>query len=91
MIFIFGLESFVGRLYNKTLMYFVDYDNMLLCFCLRSIFMNGVHFYVKTTSKIVVALLFLAKKLRELDLALPEKTRSLNSIKNIPYPNPISL
>ena len=80
MIFIFGLESLVGSLYDKTLIYFVDYDNMLY-FCLRSIFMNGIHFYFKTTSKIVVTLLFLTKKLRELDLALPEKTRSLNCIK----------
>ena len=40
--------------------------------------MNGMHFYLKTTSKIVVTLLFLTKKLRELDLASPEKTRSLN-------------
>ena len=53
----------------------------MLYFCLRSVFMNGMHFYFKTTSKIVVTLLFLTKKLRELDLALPEKTRSLNCIK----------
>ena len=50
---------------------FVDYDNMLLLsFCLRSIFMNGMmRFYFKTTSKIVLTLLFLTTILRELDLA----------------------
>ena len=31
--------------------------------------MNGTRFYFKTTSKIVLTLLFSAKKLRELDLA----------------------
>ena len=67
-------QSFVGRLLKlilKILIYFVDYDNMLLLsFCLRSIFMNGmIRFYFKTTSKIVLTLLFLTRKLRELDLA----------------------
>ena len=46
MVFFFSLESFVGRLWNKSLIYFVDQDNMLLLnFCLRSIFMNLLQNY----------------------------------------------
>ena len=43
--------------------------NMLLNFCLRSIFMNGMCFYFKTTSKIVLKFLISTKKVRGLDLA----------------------
>ena len=43
--------------------------NMLLNFCLCSIFMNGMCFYFKTTSKIVLTFLFSTKKVRDLDLA----------------------
>ena len=43
--------------------------NMLLNFCLRSIFMNGMCFYLKTTSKIVLTFLISTKKVRGLDLA----------------------
>ena len=55
---------------------------LLLNFCLRSVVMNAMRFLIlQTTSKIVLALLFLRSKLREFDLALPEKKRSINSIK----------
>ena len=42
---------------------------MLVNFCLRYIFMNGTRFYLKTTSKIVLPLLFSTKNLSELFLA----------------------
>ena len=65
---------------NKTLIHFADYDNMLLFnFCSGSIVMNAMRFYFKTTSKIVLTILFLTKKLRELDLAQPGKKHSVNS------------
>ena len=42
---------------------------LLLNLCWHSIFMNWIHFYFKTTSKIILTLLFLTKKLRKLNLA----------------------
>ena len=42
---------------------------LLLNFCLHSIFMNWIHFSFKTTSKIILTLLFVTKKLRKLNLA----------------------
>ena len=65
---------------NKTLIYFADYDNMLLFnFCSGSIVMNAMRFYFKTTSKIVLTIFFFTKKLREFDLAQPGKKHSVNS------------
>ena len=55
----------------------------LLYFCLRSIFMKGMRVYFKTTSKIVLTLLFLTKKLRG--------TWSSITYRNIPCPKPIDL
>ena len=43
--------------------------------------MNGTRFYLKTTSKIVLPLLFSTKNLSELFLGKPEGKRSVNSIK----------
>ena len=42
---------------------------LLLNFCLHSVFMNWIHFYFETTSKIILTLLFMTKKLRKLNLA----------------------
>ena len=42
--------------------------------------MNGMRFYLKTTSKIVSPLLFSTKNLSELFLAYTERKRSVNSI-----------
>ena len=61
----------------------------LLNFCLCSIFKNGMRFYFKTTSKIVLKLLLLTKKLREFDLALTREETFRKFYQNIPYPNPI--
>ena len=49
---------------NKTLIYFADYDNMLLFnFCSGSIVMNAMRFYFKTTSKIVLTIFFFHKEI----------------------------
>ena len=66
----FGLESFVGcLLYNFDLFCWVRQYSVVEFLFVLSIFMNGMRFYFKTTSKFVLTLLFLRKKLREFDLA----------------------
>ena len=52
--------------------------------------MNGVRFYFKTTSKIVLILIF-DGKVEETWSSITKETTFRKYYQNIPYPNPIRL